>query len=154
MESWLVVFLMVTHRVVALILVLGQPVSDVVVDNAGVVSKSKVGVLVLRAGLLLQEGRRLPKKILLQFVFKGLIRCLGEHCLFFEDGHQTHGFLHTLNGSLEIHAKVDHLPLDAFPHVLLLLEHKHVVVKKLLQLLITEVDADLLEGVKFEDLEA
>ena len=36
-----------THRVIALILVLGQPVSDVVVDNTSVVGKSKVGVLVL-----------------------------------------------------------------------------------------------------------
>merc|ERR1719391_1874088 len=37
---------LVHHRVVALILVLCQPVGDVVVDNAGIVSKSKVGVLV------------------------------------------------------------------------------------------------------------
>ena len=45
----------VDHRVVDLILVLCQPVSDVVVDDAGVVSESKVGVLVLRARLLLWQ---------------------------------------------------------------------------------------------------
>ena len=43
------------HRVVALILVLCQPVGDVVVDDAGVVGESKVGVLVLRARLLLWQ---------------------------------------------------------------------------------------------------
>merc|ERR1719234_635432 len=37
----------VDHSVVDLILVLSQPVGDVVVDDTGVVSKSKVGVLVL-----------------------------------------------------------------------------------------------------------
>merc|ERR1719391_548231 len=143
---------LVHNRVVALILVLCQPVSDVVVDDASVVSKSKVGVLVLRAGLLLQEGRRLPKQILLQFILKGLVGCLGEHGLFFKNGHQTHGFFHALDSSLEIHAEVDHLPLDALPDVLLLLQHKHMVVKKLLELFVTEVDADLLERVEFEDL--
>ena len=35
-----------------------------------------------------------------------------------------------------------------------LLEDEHVVVEELLQLLVTEVDADLLEGVELEDLEA
>ena len=116
-----------THRVVALILVLCQPVGDVVVDDAGVVSESKVGVLVLRAGLLLQEGCGLPQKILLQFILKGLVRRLGEQGLLLEDGHQTHGFLHTLDGRLEIHPKVDHLPLDALSDVLLLLKHKPVL---------------------------
>ena len=44
-----------TNRVVALILVLSQPVGDVVVDDTGVVSQGKVGVLVLRARLLLWQ---------------------------------------------------------------------------------------------------
>merc|ERR1711981_1479558 len=82
---------LINHSVVALILVFGQPVSDVVVDDASVVSKSKVGVLVLGTGLLLQEGSRFPQQILLQLVFKGLISCFWEHGLLFEDGHQTHG---------------------------------------------------------------
>ena len=62
-----------THRVVALILVLCQPVGDVVVDNAGVVGESKVGVLVLRPGLFLQEGRGFTQQVLLQLVLKGLV---------------------------------------------------------------------------------
>ena len=36
-----------THRVVTLILVLGQPISDVVVDDTSVVSQSEVSILVL-----------------------------------------------------------------------------------------------------------
>ena len=31
-------------------------------------------------------------------------------------------------------------------------QHSHVVVEELLQLLVTEIDANLLEGVEFEDL--
>ena len=114
----------VDHRVVDLILVLCQPVGDVVVDDAGVVRQGKVGVLVLRAWLLLQEGRRLPEKILFQLVFKGLVGCLGEHSLLLEDGHQTHGLLHAVDGGLQVHPEVDHLPLNTFPHVLLLLKYK------------------------------
>ena len=49
-----------THRVIALILVLCQPVGDVVVDDTGVVSKGKVGVLVFGTRLLLQEGCGFP----------------------------------------------------------------------------------------------
>ena len=113
-----------THRVVALILVFGQPVSDIVVDDTSVVSEGKVGVLVLGAWLLLQEGSRLSQQVLLQLVFKGLVGCFWEHRLLFEDGHQTHGFLHTVDGRLKIHPKVDHLPLDALPHILLLLKHE------------------------------
>ena len=41
-----------------------------------------------------------------------------------------------------------------FPHVLLLLQYEHVVVEELLQLLVAEVDAHLLETVVVEDLEA
>ena len=47
-----------------------------------------------------------------------------------------------------------HCPLDALPHVFLLLEDEHVVVEELLQLLVSEVDADLLEAVVVEDLKA
>ena len=79
---------------------------------------------------------------------------LGEESLLLEDGEQSHGLLHELDGGLEVHAEVDHLPLDALAHVLLLLQHEHVVVEELLQLLVAEVDADLLEGVELEDLEA
>ena len=39
-----------------------------------------------------------------------------------------------------------------FLDILLLFNNKHVVVEELLQLLVTEIDANLLEGVEFEDL--
>ena len=51
---------------------------------------------------------------------------------------------------LEVEPKVDELPFDALLAVLLLLQHKHVVVEELLQLLIGEVDAQLLERVDLE----
>ena len=40
------------------------------------------------------------------------------------------------------------------PHVFLLLEDKHVMVEKLLQLLVTEVDANLFKRVELENLKA
>ena len=114
----------------------------------------EMSALVLRTWLFLQEHRRFPKKILLQLVLKRFISCLWEKCLLLKDGKQSHGLLHELDSGLQIHAEVHHLPLDALPDVLPLLQHEHVVVEELLQLLVTEVDADLLESVELEDLEA
>lgn len=59
----------------------------------------------------------------------------------------THLF-EEINAGLQIHTEVHEHPVDALPLVLLLLQHEHVVVEELLQLLITEVDADLLEAVE------
>ena len=81
---------------------------------------------------------------------KGLIGGLGEERLLLKDGEKTHGFLKHIDTFLEIHAKVAVGPLDALLDVLLLLEDEHVVVEELLQLLVTEVDADLLEAVVVE----
>ena len=85
---------------------------------------------------------------------------------------------------LQVHPKVNHGPLYALPHVLLLvdddhqhhghhhrhvlhqhhhphphhvahlLQDEHVVVEELLQLLVAEVDRQLLEPVEVEDLKA
>ncbi|ETE60060.1 hypothetical protein L345_14201, partial [Ophiophagus hannah] len=52
-----------------------------------------------------------------------------------------------LNASLEIETKVNEDPVDAFSLVFLLLQHKHVVVEKLLQLFVGEVDAELFKAV-------
>ena len=41
-----------------------------------------------------------------------------------------------------------------FPHVFFLLQNKHVMIKKLLQFLITEIDAQLLKSVVIKDLKA
>lgn len=51
---------------------------------------------------------------------------------------------------LEVKPKVDELPFDALLAVFLLLQHKHVVVEELLQLLIGEVDAQLFKRVDLE----
>jgi len=55
--------------------------------------------------------------------------------------------LNEIDGSFEIHAEVNKLPLDSFLLVLLLLEDEHVVVEELLQTLVGVVDAQLLECV-------
>jgi hypothetical protein len=52
---------------------------------------------------------------------------------------------------LKVEAKVDKLPLDALTQVLFLLQHKHVVVKELLQLLVGQVDAQLLKAVELQN---
>jgi hypothetical protein len=49
---------------------------------------------------------------------------------------------------LKVHPEVDERPGDALPLVFLLLQDEHVVVEELLQLLVREVDAQLLETVK------
>ena len=51
---------------------------------------------------------------------------------------------------LEIHSKVDELPLDAFLLVFLLFQHEHVVVEELLETFVGVVDAQLLESVVLE----
>ncbi len=45
---------------------------------------------------------------------------------------------------LKVQTKVNELPLDSLLLVLFLLQHKHVVIEELLQLLVGEVDAQLL----------
>ena len=55
--------------------------------------------------------------------------------------------LDELDAGGQIHPEVDELPVDPLLLVLLLLQHEHVVVEKLLQLLVGEVDAELLHAV-------
>ena len=55
--------------------------------------------------------------------------------------------LHQLNAGLEIHTEIHEDPVDTFFLVLFLLKNEHVMVEKLLQLLVGEVDAKLLESV-------
>ena len=56
--------------------------------------------------------------------------------------------LDELNAGSQVHPEVDERPRDALLLVLLLLQHEHVVVEKLLQFLVGEVDAQLLQGVE------
>ena len=56
--------------------------------------------------------------------------------------------LNKLNAGSQVHTKVNELPDNALFLVLLLLQDKHVVVEELLQFLIGEVDAELLQAVE------
>merc|ERR1711899_147185 len=134
------------------VLVLLQPVGHVVGHDTGVVRDSKVGVLV-SLGLRLEEHWQLAKGGL-QLLLKGLVSGLGEEGLLFEDGPDAHGLLKHDDGSSQVHAEVNHDPVNAFLDVLLLLNNEHVVVEELLELLVDKVDGDLLEAVILEDLEA
>ena len=60
---------------------------------------------------------------------------------------RTHWPLDELDARLQIKAKVDEVPLDALPLVLLLLQNEHGVVEQLLQLLIGVVDAQLFKRI-------
>merc|ERR1719266_63288 len=139
------------HGVVDGVLVLLQPAGDVVGHDAGVVRNGEVSVLV-SLGLGLQEDGQLAQGGL-QLLLEGLVSGLGEERLLLQDGPDTHGLLEHDDGSSQVHAEVDHLPVNALLDVLLLLHHEHVVVEELLQLLVDEVDGDLLEAVVLEDLE-
>ena len=55
--------------------------------------------------------------------------------------------LHELNASLKIHTEVHKDPVNAFLLVLFLFQNEHVVVEKLLQFLVGEVNAQLLKAV-------
>lgn len=50
----------------------------------------------------------------------------------------------------QVHPKVNELPLNTFLLVFFLLQHKHVMVEKLLQFLICEVDTQLLQAVELQ----
>ena len=60
--------------------------------------------------------------------------------------------LDELNACGQVETEVNECPLNALALVLLLLEHKHVMVEELLQLLVDEVDPKLLEGVKLKEI--
>jgi uncharacterized membrane protein YczE len=56
--------------------------------------------------------------------------------------------LNQLNTSEQVHAEINEGPVDAFTFILFLFQHKHVVIKELLQLLVCEVNANLLKAVE------
>ena len=60
----------------------------------------------------------------------------------------TTDLLNKFNAGSQVHTKVNELPFNSFFLVLLLLQDKHVVVEELLQFLIGEVDAELLQAVE------
>lgn len=83
-------------------------------------------------------------------VLVGHVSGLGEHALFIQHRQDTHGLLHKLDGSFKIKTEVDELPDDSFLLVLFLFQNEHVVVEELLEPLIGQVDAQLLESVELK----
>lgn len=51
---------------------------------------------------------------------------------------------------MQIHAKVNECPFDAFALVLFLLQNEHVMVKELLKFLVGEVNAELFKTVELQ----
>ena len=82
------------------ILVLLQPPSQVVGHHGGVVDNTKVSVGVTGLEVGLAEVGVLPEESVVQLGTVGLVCCLGEHGLLLQNGHQSHGLFHTLNGRL------------------------------------------------------
>ena len=110
------------HRVVDRILVLLQPVGDIVGHNTSIVRDGKVSILVsLR--LRFQENGKLSQGCL-QFLFKWLVGGLREEGLLLEDGPDAHWLLKHDDGGGEVHPKVNHHPVDALLDILLLLNNK------------------------------
>merc|ERR1719356_426666 len=135
------------------ILVLLQPSGQVVGDGGGVVDDGKVRVRI-GAGVGLGELGPLAQQVGHQLLSKGGVGGLGEEGLLLKDGKEGHGLLKHVNALLQVHAEVNVGPVQALPDVHLLLKGEHVLVEELLQLLVDIVDADLLEAVVVEDLEA
>ena len=108
----------------------------------------------LLSWLWLLEGQRLAQVVGVKLLLKGLVSGLGEERLLFQNGQDPHRLLEHVDALLEIHSEVDHGPLDAFPQVLLLLQHKHMMIEELLELLVAKVDAKLLESIEVKYLEA
>merc|ERR1719500_1985967 len=138
------------NGVVDRVLVFVQPVGDVVVDNASIMRNTKVSIFV-SLGCRLQEDGKLAKRSL-QLLLKGLVSGLGEERLLLKDSPKSHRLLKHNDGSLQVHAEVNHDPVNALLDVLFLLNNKHVVVEELLELLVDKVDGDLLEAIVLENL--
>merc|ERR1719208_685118 len=118
------------NSVVDRVLVLLKPSSDIVGHNTSIMRDGKVSILV-SFGLGLQENWQLAKGSL-QLLLKGLVGGLGEEGLLLKNGPNTHGLLKHDDGSSQVHAKVNHLPVDTFLDVLLLFNNEHVMVEELL----------------------
>merc|ERR1711963_455123 len=110
------------NSVVDGILVLLQPSSDVVGHNTSVVRNGKVSIFV-SLGLGFQEDWQLAKGSL-QLLLKGLVSGLGEEGLLFKNGPDTHGLLKHDDGSSQVHAEVNHFPVNTFLDIFLLFNNE------------------------------
>lgn len=86
-----------------------------------------------------------------------LIRYIGrlwDNTLLLQHLKDAHLCPDQINRRLQVRTEAHHLPHNALLRVLLLLQHKHEVIEKLLQPLIRKVNAQLLEAIVLEGLEA
>merc|ERR1712226_762621 len=88
----------------------------------------------------------------MKFCSKGSISSFGEERLFFKNCKKTHGFLKHVNAFLQVHSKVNIGPVKAFSNIFLLFQCKHVLIKKLLEFLITKIDTKLFKSIIVKDL--
>jgi len=58
--------------------------------------------------------------------------------------------LHEIDARLQIHTKIHEHPFDSFPFVLFLFKNKHMMIEKLLQFLVCEIDTQLLKTIKLK----
>ena len=56
-----------------------------------------------------------------------------------------------INGSFQIHTKVNEVPVDSFFLVLFLFKNEHVMVEELLQFLVGQVDTKLIKRVVLKE---
>merc|ERR1719188_685305 len=134
------------------ILVLLKPSSDIVGHNTSIVRDGKVSILV-SLGLGLQEDGQLAKGSL-QLLLKGLVSGLGEKGLLLKNGPNTHGLLKHDDGSGQVHAEVNHFPVNTFLDIFLLFNNEHVVVEELLELLVDKVDGNLFKAIVLKNLKS
>merc|ERR550539_2320431 len=98
------------------ILDLLKPGCDIVVDNTSIMGDTKVSILVSLGGRLQEDGELAKRS--LQLLLKGLVSGLGEKRLLLENGPKTHRLLKHDDSSLQVHAEVNHDPVNAFLDVL------------------------------------
>ncbi len=79
------------HSLIKRILVLHQPVIDVVVNNASVVNQGEMGLWFTLDNPGLLEVVWFPQMVVIKLSFECCITGFGEHALLFKDGHDTHG---------------------------------------------------------------
>uniref|UniRef100_A0A915KMT5 Uncharacterized protein n=1 Tax=Romanomermis culicivorax TaxID=13658 RepID=A0A915KMT5_ROMCU len=100
------------------------------------------------AGQLIEAQRSVQNAALLQFVGDDATDKVGIQTLV-----ATVQRILELNASLQIQTEIDKFPLNTLPFVLFLLQNEHVVVEKLLQTFVDEIDPLLFERVEVENFE-
>jgi hypothetical protein len=135
------------------ITVLLDPISDSVSHETSVVLHTNFG---LAETILAELGVTTAlAKVAVKKTQESVISSAGEHRLLIKQSKDTGRglLLDKVDNGLTIETEIDEVPLDLLTHVLLLLQLEHVVVEELLKLLVSVVDAKLLEAVVLEDLE-